>query len=47
MANILDLKPQEEDINDGLIEDIKVSNEDNNINPNKIKNQKELDILNY
>jgi hypothetical protein len=40
--NYLDLKPQEEDINDGLIED------KNNIEiPRKTQQEKELDILNY
>ena len=47
--NYLDLKPPIEDLNDRLIEDIKISNEskNNTIDPNKIKNQKEIDILNY
>ena len=40
--NYLDLKPQEEEINDGLIED------KNNIEiPIKTQQEKELDILNY
>ena len=40
--NYLDLTPQEEDINDGLIED------KNNIEiPIKTQQEKELDILNY
>ena len=49
--NYLDLKPSEpiEDLNDRLIEDIK--NRDNNknniIDPKKIQQQKELEILNY
>ena len=37
-----------EDLNDRLIEDIKNRDENKNIiDPVKIKNQKELDILNY
>ena len=47
--NYMDLKPPDEDLNDRLIEDIKISNENKNntIEPTKIKNQKEFDILNY
>ena len=47
--NYLDLKEPVEDLNDRLIEDIK--NRDNNknniIDPKKIQQQKELEILNY
>ena len=47
--NYLDLKEPVEDLNDRLIEDIK--NRDNNknniIDPKKIQQQKEFDILNY
>ena len=46
--NYLDLKAPVEDLNDRLIEDIKNRDENKNIiDPVKIKNQKELDILNY
>jgi hypothetical protein len=47
--NYLDLKAPVEDLNDRLIEDIKNIdyNDKNIIDPVKIKNKKELDILNY
>ena len=45
----LDLKEPVEDLNDRLIEDIKNrdNNKNNTIDPKKIQQQKELDILNY
>jgi hypothetical protein len=46
--NYLDLKPQKEDINEGLIEEIKNTDDNKNvIDPKIIQQQKELDILNY
>jgi hypothetical protein len=47
--NYLDLKEPVEDLNDRLIEDIKNrdNNKNNTIDPKKIQQQKELDILNY
>ena len=46
--NSLEFTPEEEDINDGLIEDINNTNDDINIiDLIKTKQQKELDILNY
>ena len=46
--NYLDLKPPVEDLNDRLIEDIKDRDENKNIiDPKRIQQQKELDILNY
>ena len=46
--NSLEFTPEEEDINDGLIEDINNTNDDINIiDLIKTQQQKELDILNY
>ena len=46
--NYIDLKPPVEDLNDRIIEDIKNRDDNKNIiDPKRIQQQKEFDILNY